>query len=218
MAKRPWKETKVSIRLPIDVLAEYDAEAARFYKSTRDYLRDLLIERLRSPQPAAAAPTSLHSSRVSRSGYKGVYAYGKRWEAVVHVGKQRRRLGVYDDPETAARAYDDYLTSQAGSPNAAVNFPTLVDKASAANGPFIEQFAANGKVNDLEWQQWQQSKVPGAAFAGPLPVLPDGVRIDGSTPLIDRPAKSLTRRDSVPDLPTAPPARPDPEPAEPDEN
>ena len=216
VAKRPWKETKVSISLPNDVLADLDAEAAGFYKSTAQFLRDLLIERTRAPQPVAVAPVQAAGARGSRSGFKGVYAYGKRWETVIYVNGSRRRLGVYDAAETAARAYDDFLVAQANDPNAAVNFPTPADSARATNAPFVERFASSGKLTDIEWGQWKDAskgQVPLTDAA--LSVAPDGPRIDSSTPLIERPVKTLYRRDSVPSI--APPIEdPDAYP-EPDE-
>lgn len=199
------------ISLPDDILAEYGDEATQLYTSTREFIRQLLIDRKRAPQqvvnvhtgtPGAAGP------RTSRSGYKGVYAYGKRWEAVVYVNRRRQRLGVYDTAEAAARAYDDHLVAQAGDPNAAVNFPGPADDAAQAQAPFVEQFASGRRLTDIEWKQWQQQQPAGSATDAPLTVRPDGSGppIDATTPLIDRPAKSLYRRDSTPMIP-----RPDPE-------
>lgn len=220
MAKRPWKETKVPLTLPNDVIEALELEAAILYKSTPEFLRDLIIAHVRAPQAAAVAPVAasgaFHSTRASRSGYKGVYAYGKRWEAVATVNGKRQRLGVHDTAEAAARAYDAYLVGQAnGDPNAAVNFPGPADAAAATNAPFIEQFASGRKLTDIEWRQWQQQQPAGAALDAPLSVRPEGSGppIDATTPLIDRPAKSLYRRDSTPAMP-----RPDPEPPLPDDD
>jgi hypothetical protein len=57
----------------------------------------------------------------------------------------------------------------------------------------------------------------GAALDAPLSVHPagSGPPIDATTPLIDRPAKSLYRRDAAP-VPMI--QRPDPVPAEPDDD
>jgi len=222
VAKRPWKESKLVISLPDEIIAEYADDATQLYTSTVAFIRQYLIDGKRRPQAAAAAPTITLGPRTSRSGFKGVYAYGKRWEAVVYVGKQRRRLGVYDDAETAARAYDDHLVAQASDPNAAVNFPTPGDAARATSAPFVERFASGGKLTDIEWGQWKEASkgqylTPLADT--PLPVMSDGPRIDSSTPLIERPVKTLYRRDSsvsiAPSI--APPAHEDPQPAEPDE-
>ena len=213
MPKRPWKETKLVISLPDDVLAEYGDEATQLYTSTREFIRQLLIDRKRAPQQVVNAPTHAPGavgSRTSRSGYKGVYAYGKRWEAVVYVNRRRQRLGVYDTAEAAARAYDDHLVVQAGGdPNAAVNFPGPGEVAAQAHTPFVEQFASGRRLTDIEWKQWQQQQQPaGAALEAPLTVRPEGPSIDSSTPLIDRPSKTLYRRESLP----IPMPRPDPDP------
>lgn len=196
------------ISLPDDILAEYSDDAAHLYTGLAEYLRQYLIAGKRGPQTVTTTPTVTHGPRASRSGYKGVYAYGKRWEAVTYVGGKRTRLGVYDTAEAAARAYDGYLIGQAnGDPNAAVNFPGPADATAAASAPFIEQFASGRKLTDIEWKQWQQQAATGAALDAPLSVKPDGPPIDASTPLIDRPAKSLYRREPTP----TPTPRPDPD-------
>jgi len=226
--KRPWKETKLVISLPDDILSEYADDATRIYTSTAEFLRQLLIARKRTPQPIetpSAVPTASVASaaRGSRSGYKGVYAYGKRWEAVAFVNKRRYRLSVHESAEDAARAYDQHLIAQAGGdPSAAVNFPPNVANAPAPdpNTGFVEQLASTGKLSDVQWKQWQSNPVSATAqlVGPPLPVIPDGPRPDASTPLIDRPAKQLYRRDSTPVMiaPPSPEPVPEPAPVEPD--
>lgn len=219
MSKRPWKDSKLVIKLPEDILAEYVDDATQLYTSKQDLIRQVLIE-LKRPRPggvlatvASPSATSAASTppveRPTRSGYKGVYAYGKRWEAVTYVNRKRTRLGVYDTPEAAAHAYDAHLIGQAGGDqNAAVNFPGPADEAAATNAPFIEQFASGRQLSDIEWKQWQQQAPNSSAPDAPLSVRPtgSGPPIDASTPLIERPAKSLYRRE--PEVPTP---RPDPE-------
>jgi len=214
MSKRPWKESKLVISLPDDILAEYVDEATQLYTSKQDLIRQILIDRKRRPQLDVEAPTAPQSARSTRSGFKGVYAYGKRWEAVAYVNRRRTRLGVFDTPEGAARAYDLHVISNAGGdPNAAVNFPGPADIAAQTNAPYIEQFASGGRLSDLDWQRWQQQAPAAAAVDAPLSVRPEGAGppIDATTPLIDRPAKSLYRREPTPT------PRPDPEPDD-DEN
>jgi hypothetical protein len=221
VAKRSWKESKLVISLPDEIIAEYADDATQLYTSTVAFIRQYLIDGKRRPQTAAAAPTITLGPRTSRSGFKGVYAYGKRWEAVAYVGKQRRRLGVYDDAETAARAYDDFLIAQTGDANAAVNFPTPADGTRAAHAPFVERFASGGKLTDIEWGQWKEASKGQPAMSlddAPLSVAPNGPLIDSSTPLIERSVKTLYRRDSASVITIgAPPAVEDPIPAEPDE-
>jgi len=195
------------ISLPDDILAEYGDDASHLYTGVAEYLRQYLIASKRGPQTVAAGPTVTQGPRASRSGYKGVYAYGKRWEAVAYVGGRRQRLGVYDTAEAAARAYDAYLIAQTGDPNAAVNFPGPGDTAAQTNAPFIEQFASGRQLNDIEWKQWQQQQPAATVLDAPLSVRPEGPSIDASTPLIDRPSKTLYRRESTPT-----PMRLDPDP------
>lgn len=230
MPKRPWKEGKVVVYLPIDVLEALNLEAAQLYKSVGVYLRDFHIERLQRgdvTQPvdhpsASTATAAVAGPRSSRSGFKGVYVYGRRWEAVAYVNRRRRRLSVHDTAEDAARAYDAHLIEQAGDPRAAVNFSPANAPAAAEPGTaFVEQFASQGKLSDVEWQRWQQSSGGAAAVAaGPIPVRPDGVpMIDSSTPLVDRPGKPLHRRDSSLSLPVPTPITdPDADPNRPDED
>lgn len=158
-------------------------------------------------------PIAEPGPRRSKTGYKGVYPYGRRFEAVVYTNGQRQRLGVYGTAEMAARAYDNHLVAERGDPNAAVNFPSSADVTAQTSAPFIEQFASGGKLSDLDWQRWQQQAPAGPALDAPLSVRPEGSGppIDASTPLIDRPAKSLYRREPTPT------SRPDPDPDD-DEN
>ena len=40
------------------------------------------------------------------SGYKGVYKHGNKWVSAISVNGKRKRLGTFDDPIQAAKAYD----------------------------------------------------------------------------------------------------------------
>lgn len=48
----------------------------------------------------------------SVSGFKGVYRYGKRWRAQTSYQKKRIHLGVFDTPEEAAIAFDDFVVEK----------------------------------------------------------------------------------------------------------
>ena len=149
---------------------------------------------------------SASTSKSTRSGYKGVYAYGKRWAAVIHDGGKQRRLGVWDTPEEAARAYDIALIARAGGDKfAAVNFPTENDQLRDAAAPFIEKFASGG-LNDMDWGAWQRAtKDLVVPDVGPLPVLPPSAgKPDPRAPLIDRPPTTLYRRPETPAPPEPP--------------
>ena len=63
-------------------------------------------QNLRIATPAENAANS--KDRPRRSGYRGVYPHKPtgRWIAQISAGGHVRHLGIYDDPEAAARAYD----------------------------------------------------------------------------------------------------------------
>jgi hypothetical protein len=167
--------------------------------------------------PEQEAPNELANTRgpnaATKSGFKGVYAYGKRWAAVFFANGARQRLGVWDTPEEAARAYDRHLVVLAGGDlNAAVNFPSPLDDLQTAGAGFVERFATGEPLTDIEYAAWQRATQNRAVpERGPLSILPastDATKVDAHMPLMNRPAVGLYRRDSAPHLP-------DPEPAPP---
>jgi len=56
------------------------------------------------------------------SGYKGVAAHGKGWEAKIKVNNKIHHLGTYATVELAARAYDE-AAKQLHGEFARLNFP-----------------------------------------------------------------------------------------------
>ncbi len=46
----------------------------------------------------------------NKSGYKGVYAMGKKWAAQITANKKMMYLGVYDTPELAHQKYLEHAT------------------------------------------------------------------------------------------------------------
>jgi hypothetical protein len=208
--------------LPKPVLAHYAHQARVLDLSVDEYLvlkltSDCFAEltgsftEKRSPSVETTTPSK--APVVTQSGFKGVYAYGKRWAAVLHENGKSRRLGAWDTPDEAARAYDDALIARAGGdPNAAVNFPTDLDRLRDAASPFVERFAS-GPLTDIEWEGWRrETKGLAVPDVGPLSVLPpQSTKIDARTPLVDRPTTTLYRRsgDPKPPLPRTPSYGPD---------
>lgn len=58
----------------------------------------------------------------STSGYRGVYAYGKRWQAKFVLDGVLNKVGVFDTPEEAAQAWDDAQRQRFGD-TGFYNFP-----------------------------------------------------------------------------------------------
>jgi hypothetical protein len=199
-----WKELKITITLPQKLKAELEKEAQDLYMTLPEYVRYCLIVSRRSPsltsssskprkprKPSKPRKPALRGPHATLSGYKGVHAYGKRWAAVVYVDQRPQRLGVFDTPEDAARAYDRFMIARTGDQNAAVNFPGPPDPSDH----YIAKLA-KGQLTDIEWQQWQRStmKDPSEYIDMSLTVSPDG-QVDPSEPLVNRTAKTIYRRE-----------------------
>jgi hypothetical protein len=212
-------ETLDLTALPNSVVRHYHERAQKLNMSVSEYLvlkltHDCFVDvTVETPPKRPVSGSAVYASMgvtASRSGYKGVYAYGKRWAAVVFANGARQRLGVWATPEEAARAYDKHLVVMAGGDlNAAVNFPGPLDDLQAAGEGFVERFASGEPLTDIEhaaWQRATQNRV--VPERGPMSILPaftDAAKVSASTPLMNRPAVGLYRRDSAPRLP-------DPEP------
>lgn len=78
------------------------------------------LRRATASQNAANRGIPKHNS----SGYKGVSFHNQRqrWRAFIKVNWKQRSLGLYDDKETAARAYDKAAREAFGN-FAHLNFP-----------------------------------------------------------------------------------------------
>lgn len=63
-------------------------------------------------------------SRKNRSGYRGVnwHALSGKWRSQIHYDGKQQHLGIFVDPQEAARAYDQAARRIYG-PGASVNFP-----------------------------------------------------------------------------------------------
>lgn len=70
-------------------------------------------------EPVEETPRGPHNTI---SGYVGVYRYGKHWQARITRDGETARIGVFDDPEEAALAFDD--AARASGHGSRLNFPT----------------------------------------------------------------------------------------------
>lgn len=105
----------------------------------------------------------------TQSGYRGVYKYGKKWQAAIQEDGRRKRISVHDEPEDAALAYDEYVRAQSGGA-APVNFPQPGERAVTDPGGDVELDAQT--LADIEGGPMRPRPQPGeATFEDPPPGL-----------------------------------------------
>lgn len=68
--------------------------------------RDSLDNRRQNLRLCTVAQNAVNRASRNASGFKGVYAARKRWSARIGPFGAHKQLGTFDDPVTAARAYD----------------------------------------------------------------------------------------------------------------
>src|SRR5262245_40083957 len=85
--------------------------------------------------PNEATPPPRRSVARGASGYRGVSRHRRRWVAEIRVNSKKIRLGRFDAPEDAARAYDEAARNYFGE-CARLNFPAsrclICDRRTAA--------------------------------------------------------------------------------------
>jgi predicted GIY-YIG superfamily endonuclease len=174
-----------------------------------------------SPDELDVAPpvsSSLRSSsppahqRVARSGFKGVYPYGKRWTAVLSHNGSQQRLGTFDTAEAAARAYDAALVVRAGGdPTAAANFMSEPERAKAAEAaveaPYLTKLQRGEQLSEFEWAALARANVGAASISAPSVTTPSPA--DAHEPLVDSTPKQLRRGAPLIQRPVAVPSEPD---------
>ena len=124
------------------------------------------------PQPVPAQPTPTSAvapvldnaepvktgNSATRSGYRGVYPYGKRWAAVVSVNRKQVRLGTYDSPVDAAKAYDLAVKATGGETgHRQLNFgePTIPDVLQ----PYIDRLARGEAFSRAEFAEFERASL-----------------------------------------------------------
>ncbi len=195
---KPFATEKVTLTLPTEVLTEYRALAAQRFSTLSEYLQRMVIDHRPSnsdnrvfegrpatvPAKLSSVPSiaaEIENTPTTKSGYKGVVAYGKKWAAVAYYDNKRHRLGVYATPEDAAKAYDTaMIIKNGGNPGAAVNFQNPTEQAryeeQAREKYFVDKLASGQQLTPEEWKAFE--KLPSSA---PTPSAVMGVMTSSST-------------------------------------
>lgn len=210
------KAVKIVLSLPKPVLSWLQNRADEKYVGVNEHLRALIVDlyvnaqavhehSLVPDQGPITTDRGRHNKLKSlpRSGYKGVYPYGKRWAAVVSSGGSQERVAVCDTPEEAAQAYDRAMVERAGgNPRAAVNALAQQSRtAQAVDLPYFTKIARGESLSDVEMATWRRetNNVPDTPGAVPISMVPHQpanaqplVRRSlrrGAGPAIDRPVE-----------------------------
>lgn len=205
------KTTKITLTLPKPVLTWVQENASKRYMSPNDYLRALIVDlyvsahgiHARSLGPSDAETATKSDQRNSanlpktRSGYKGVYPYGRKWAAVISFGGKQERIAVCSTREEAARAYDQALVERAGGdPRAAINAVTEKGRtALMVDQPFVEKLMRGETLTDVEVAAWKRATA--AAPPSPSSALPVTAQVQPDQPLAP-PVRRQLRRGSGP--------------------
>lgn len=102
----------------------YDSpeEAARVYDAAaRHYLGEKAILNFPDEKNTYNPRRFLLQSH-NTSGYRGVTKHGNKWRSMIEVNKSKFRLGNFNDPIDAAKAYDEAALKHLGN-KARLNFP-----------------------------------------------------------------------------------------------
>lgn len=207
------KTVKVALSLPKPVMTWLQERADEKYLTANDYLRGLIIDLYvgasgvhgrssGSPGDDSSTTGDRHKTPKlpgTRSGYKGVYPYGRKWAAVVSWDGRQERVAVCDTPEEAARAYDQAMIARAGGdPRAAVN--AIADRGRAAalvDQPYVQKLMHGQRLTDVEMAAWKRASAAMPEAPSALPVTSTtAASIDDGGPLVA--TRRQLRRGSAP--------------------
>jgi len=165
----------VEIQLPTVLIERLSSIADVNYSTIQELLRRIvtdycialdrkpLVDEVSSTRTiqdeTSRGPQSSEGGYHTRDGktrkFKGIVLNGKRWRAQITRDGKFCNLGTFNNPEDAARAYDNELIRLAGGDlKAAVNFqpePSRID-------PFVAKLAMGEQLTSEEWKAWYQQK------------------------------------------------------------
>ena len=109
-------------------LGTYDTakQAAKAHDKEAIHLRRP-FSALNYPKQAPVGYTPIQKARLSNNvvGYRGVYIYGKKYQASIYIDRKKAHLGNYDTAHEAAVAYDRAVL-KANKSTSLLNFPDMV--------------------------------------------------------------------------------------------
>lgn len=212
------KTTKITVSLPKPILTWLQDEARKRFVSAPEQIRAYIVDvynqtQLNEPadfsanrrNPPAPAGSLNHLKTPTQSGYKGVYPYSnKRWQAVATLQGRRTRIGVYDSPEVAARAYDAAMVASAGGdPQAATNaVAAKQQEAALIDAPFVAKLQRGEKLTDVEMATWRRmtNAVTTASSTLPVTSTPSTSMPDEDNAPIANPVRRQLRRGPGPSI------------------
>jgi len=211
------KTAKITVSLPKPILTWLQDEARKRFVSTPEQIRTFIVDVYNqaqlnespgfSPNKHGSPPAvgSLnHLKTPTQSGFKGVYPYSnKRWQAVVNHRGRRTRVGVYDSPEEAARAYDTAMVTKYGDPHAAANaVAAKQQEAALIDAPFVAKLQRGEKLTDVEMATWRRMSNAVTTASSTLPVTstPSTPMPDEDNAPIANPVRRQLRRGPGPSI------------------
>jgi hypothetical protein len=172
---------RISIHVVAELIEYVDRRAAANFRSREGELNAILTELQRgdSREASRAAVTPLFTAEQQQetkrgpldtvSGYRGVYAYARKWRAALQRDGQLIKIGIYNNPTDAAIAYDAYVRDLTSPEDAAIfNFPrdgeqgTLDEDNVPPLDPETERMIWDGPFQaDFSIRDLEHDEIPG---------------------------------------------------------